>query len=186
MQIEVTVNGAALQVPGDAQGFIQTTAGGLVLPSSSFTRPANTTAYASGQLVANSTTAGSVVPLSWTVARVAGGSGMVRRATVRKSGTSLTNAQFRLHLYTVSPTVANGDGGTLSSNQSVSHLGTMDVTVGQAFSDGANGQAAPNVGGEISFALSAGQTIYGLLEARAAYTPVSGETFQVTLEVLQQ
>jgi hypothetical protein len=34
---------------------------GHALASASFTRPADTTAYASGDLVANSTTAGSVV-----------------------------------------------------------------------------------------------------------------------------
>jgi hypothetical protein len=34
-------------------------------PSASFTRPNNTTAYASGQLVANSTTAGSVAPMAF-------------------------------------------------------------------------------------------------------------------------
>ena len=35
--------------------------------SQSFTRPGDTTPYASGDLVANSTTAGSVVPLTFTI-----------------------------------------------------------------------------------------------------------------------
>ena len=77
--------------------------------SQSFTRPNNTTAYASGQLVANSATAGLVVPMAFTV----GGNsipGQFRLSRIRlfKSGTSNSNAQFRLHLYAASPTVANG------------------------------------------------------------------------------
>ena len=45
----------------------------------SFTRPANTTAYTSGYLIANSTTAGSVVPLSLPVARKFGAAGKINR-----------------------------------------------------------------------------------------------------------
>src|SRR5215207_5972656 len=51
----------------------------------SFVRPANTTAYAIGDLVANSTTAGSVTPLSVTGARVANGTGSIVYAGLRKS-----------------------------------------------------------------------------------------------------
>ena len=70
--------------------------------SASFTRPNDTTAYASGDLVANSTTAGSVVPLQIDLGNVAAvGHGITRitRARLTKSGTSPTNANFRIHLY---------------------------------------------------------------------------------------
>ena len=43
---------------------------------------------------------------------------------------------------------------------------------------------APGAGSEISF-VAAATTIYGLLEARAAYTPASGETFTCELELEQ-
>lgn len=82
----------------------------IIVPSANFTRPANTAAYAAGQLVGNSTTAGSVVPLSWVVARVNAGNLYVRRATMLSTGKSITNAAFVLYLYTVSPTIASGDG----------------------------------------------------------------------------
>ena len=39
----------------------------IMSPGASFTRPNNGTAYTSGQLVANSTTAGSIIPLSFKV-----------------------------------------------------------------------------------------------------------------------
>jgi hypothetical protein len=156
-----------------------------LVAASVMTRPADATAYASGDLVANSTTAGSVAPLSFAIARVAAGSGMIRRARIKKSGTGVTNASFRLHLYAASPTPANGDNGAWSTDGAANYLGALDVTVDKAFTDGAVGNGAPVVGSEINFALASGQTIYGLLEARGAYTPGNTETFVVTLEVIQ-
>ena len=157
----------------------------VVAAASQFTRPADTTAYAAGDLVANSTTAGSVTPLSFTVSRVAGGTGLIRRARLKKSGTSTTNAQFRLHLYASAPTIANGDNGAWSTSGAATYLGAMDVTVDKAFTDGAAGQGVPSMGSEIVFDLSSGTTLRGLLEARAAYTPGNAETFDCSLEVLQ-
>jgi hypothetical protein len=157
-------------------------------PSSNFTRPANTTAYASGQLVANTVTAGSVVPLSWTAARVAAGSFMIRRAKLKKSGTTITNATFRLHFFESAPGLTNGDGGTLATNEN-GYLGAIDLDMtganGHVWLDSATVIGVPNVGSEMNAKLASGQTIYGLLEARGAYVPVSGETLTVTLELLQ-
>jgi hypothetical protein len=145
--------------------------------SASFTRPADVTAYASGDLVANSTTAGSVVPMAITAGQVANASFQVRRVRIRKSGTSTTNASFRLHLYNASPTPANGDNGAWSTNQAANYLGAIDVTVDKAFTDGAAGQATTEI--------NAKGALYGLLEARGAYTPASAEAFTVSLEVMQ-
>lgn len=173
---------------GAVSGSTLVVVGLAVCPSSNFTRPNNTTAYASGQLIANSVTAGSVTPLSWTAARVAAGSGFVRRARLVKSGTTITNATFRLHLYGASPTVANGDGAAWSTNRS-SYIGSVDLdmtaSTGRVFTDSAEVIGIPAVGNEINFTLTSGQTIYGLLEARAAYTPVAQEVFTVELEIVQ-
>jgi hypothetical protein len=71
----------------------------LIERVASFTRPADTTTYASGDLVANNTTAGSVVPLTFTaVTRSAGDSVRIERARINTSNALLTNASFRLHL----------------------------------------------------------------------------------------
>jgi len=151
--------------------------------STSFTRPADTIAYASGDLVANSTTAGSVVPMTFAIGRNAGTlGGMIRRIRLRKTGTSTTNAQFRLHLYSSSPTPSNGDNGAWLTDQAANYVGAIDVTCDKVFTDGAAGNGVPVVGSEINFTAA---TYYGLLEARAGYTPASGETFNVLLEVIQ-
>lgn len=156
----------------------------LINPSSNFTRPNDTNAYTSGDLVANSTTAGSVVPLSWTAARVAAGNFFIRRVRVTTSSTSITNASFRVHFYTSSPTPANGDNGAWSTNVS-GWVGAMDVTVNEAFTDGAMGTGVPNNGSEMGVALASGQTLYALIEARAAYTPTAQEVFTVVPEIYQ-
>lgn len=159
--------------------------GSIVTPSANFTRPADTTPYTLGDLVANSTTAGSVTPLSWTAARVAAGSLYVRRVRLLKSTTSTTNALFRLHLYSASPTgIANGDNGAFSTN-AAGYLGGCDIQVSRVFVDGAWGAGVPITGAEINVALTSGQTIYGLLEALAGYTPGDSEVFTATLEVQQ-
>lgn len=148
----------------------------------SFTRPANVTAYAAGQLVANSTTAGSVAPLSFTIRPENRGS-MIRRVRIKKNGTSITNASFRVHIYEPAPiTCANGDGGVWSTNQMANYVGSVDVTLDKAFTDGAQGVGAPASGSEINFDVGMCNV---LLEARGAYTPNSGEIFTVELELVR-
>jgi hypothetical protein len=155
------------------------------IPTANFTRPSDTTAYASGDLVANSTTAGSVTPMTLTVARVAAGSGMLRKVRLRKSGTSITNASFRVHFYRSSPTVTNGDNGVWLSNQVANYLGAMDVSSMTAFSDGATGNGVPMTGFEINFKLPSGSDLFCLIEARGAYAPANAEVFTLEVEVLQ-
>lgn len=152
--------------------------------SASKVRPANTTAYATGQLVADNVTAGSVTPFSLTAARVAAGSGVIRKVRLTKTSTGIANAAFRVHFFSAAPTVTNGDGGTFLPNGVANYLGSADITMDRALSDGAWG--ASDVGmTDISFKLSSGTTVYALIEARAAYTPTSAETFTVIVEALQ-
>ena len=153
----------------------------LLTPSASFTRPADTTAYASGDLVANSTTAGSVVPMTFTI-RPENRQALIRRVRIKKSGTSIANASFRLHLYNTSTiTNANGDNGAWSTNNVANYVGSVDVTLDKAFTDGAQGVGAPSIGSEMNYDNG---LCYGLLEARNAYTPASAEIFTVELEMI--
>ena len=177
--IQAAVEGAT---PAGAN-HIGEVGGRIANPSANFTRPNDTTAYAVGDLVANSTTAGSVTPLSWTAARVATGSFMVRRVRLKKSGTTATSGSFRIHLYETSPTVTNGDNGAWLSIHA-GYLGYFDLTV-VAFSDACAAIAAPAVGSEACVAVASGQTIYGLIEARGAYAPAAQEVFTVVLELIQ-
>jgi hypothetical protein len=140
--------------------------------SARFTRPSDTTAYASGDLVANSTTAGSVAAMSFPVSA---GARQIRRVRIHTSSTNVTNAAFRVHFYGATVTAANGDNGAWSTSGAASYLGSVDVTVDKAFTDGAFGSAT----GEIN---CGGPNLYALIEARGAYTPTSAGVFNVTVE----
>jgi len=153
--------------------------------SASFTRPNDTTAYASGDLVANSTTAGSVTPLQFAMPSKAGqGQTIIIRLRMSKTGTSVTNASFRVHMYESSPTPSNGDNGAWLTDKAASYLGNIDVTTDKAFTDGAAGFGAAAAGAEMRLRLSSGSTIFGLVEARGAYTPAAQEVFTITFETL--
>lgn len=143
----------------------------------SFTRPSDTTAYADTDLVANSTTAGSVVPLSWVLPY--GHTYLLHGIRLRKSGTTATNGSFRLHLYAASPVPTNGDNGTWLTTQVDDYLGNTGTVVMLGFSDG-SGVTAPLTTPLGIYGL-ASRTIYGLLEAKAAYTPASAEVFTAQL-----
>jgi hypothetical protein len=158
--------------------------------SSTITRPADTTAYASGDLVANSVAAGSVTNLQFTtLARISGGSGVIVGAQIQKSTNSVTNAAFRLHLFNTAPTYTSaGDNSAMTTVVVASakgYLGYIDISAMVGFSDVAWGSGAPdNSRGGIPYVATA-QIIYGLLEARGAYTPGNAEVFTVTLDALQ-
>lgn len=153
--------------------------------SATLTRPADVTAYTAGDLVADSTTAGSVTPLQFTIARNAAGSARILRARLAKSGTVASGIAFRLHLFAGAPTVANGDNGALqlATKTGVKYLGALDVFRWIGANDGALGVGAPAEGAELDVALASGQVVYGLMQALTAYTPASQETFAWTLEV---
>ncbi len=174
-----------MSVPGSYVGPLLLSANSTVVSAPVMTRPADTTAYAVGDLVANSTVAGSVVPLALPIARANNTPSTLRRVRLKKSGTSLTNAQFRVHFYRKLPTLANGDNGAWSTSES-HYIGSVDITMDKAFTDGAKGFGIPSVGSEmIALPDDDLQVVYALLEARAAYTPVSGEQFTLTGEVFQ-
>lgn len=183
LRVELPTDGTGVVGLNASEAHVGQVGGKLVVASANFTRPANTDPYASGDIVANSVTAGSVTPMSFSVARVSGGSGMVRRARLRKTDTSTTNAAFRLHLYSGSPGASNGDGAAWLTSLS-GYMGSIDITADKVFTANAAGQGVPGVGVEMSFVATA-LVIYGLLEARAAYTPASAEVFTLELEVIQ-
>jgi hypothetical protein len=162
-------------------GFKTTTA------SASFTRPADTTAYADTDLVANNTTAGSVAAMQFTgfIDRNQR-SGRIVGARIHKSGTTVANASFRLWLLSSEPGVANGDNGTITLATCTTVLGSIPVaaTAFKAGTAGSVGHGAPDIGTAVRFNLAGTQDsviLYGYLEAEAAYSPASAEVFTVTI-----
>lgn len=152
-----------------------------MLPTAFFICPAGTPTYVIGQLVANSATAGSVVYPPFTISRVTGKGGMLRRVRLRKTGTSIVSASFRVHLYRSQPTFSNGDNAAWLTDQSANYVGSLDVTCDRVFTDGASGNGVPNIGSEINFT---SDVYYWALEARAAYQRAASEQFTIEFEDL--
>jgi hypothetical protein len=167
------------------ENMIGKVVGIITNPTASVTRPNDTNAYAVGDLVANSVTAGSVTSPSWaTATRVAAGNARILKTRLSKTGTGVSGAAFRVHFFSVSPLPpTNGDNGVFVPAGAANHLGYMDIFSMIQCTDGAVGESP--VGSDISFALGSGQTIYALLEARGAYTPIANEVFTITPEIAQ-
>lgn len=160
---------------------------GFFALAASFTRPADTTAYASGDLVANSASAAVALELPLAF-RAAGQAVRIERVRLRKSGVTLTNAVFRVHLFRSAPTLTANDNsafdngsGVLAISDIAGYVGTVDVTMNYAAVAGASGVGAPGTGSAIT-CQGTGTSLWAVVEARAAYAPANGETFTVTIE----
>lgn len=149
--------------------------------SDSFNRPADTNDYADNDLVANSTTAGQVTPLEFSVTPGNGRGFEIIGATLQKSGAGVTGATFELYLFAQEPTTAVGDNAafTPASFTTSGFIGVVAFPAMTAFSDDAR---AVKYSESLPVYLSADSTIYGLLVTAAAYTDeASEETFTATI-----
>lgn len=198
--VSVAMQGLAYGALGeDAQAVTAATPlpawspGGLLTVTASVVRPADTTAYAAGDLVANNVTAGAVAPLELIgTTRAAGEAVRIERVRLRKSGTGLSNAAFRVHLFRKAPVVSVGDNGVFNASGILAladidgHVGSVDVVMDLAAAIGARGVGLPSSGSGMTCESAGGvgheTSLWALIEARGAYAPVSGETFYVTLE----
>ncbi len=153
--------------------------------SATFTRPNDANAYTAGDLVANNTAAASAAAMSFVAAGQAPFT--VPAFRLQKSGTSVTNAQFRLHLYgfgtpTFTGTGDNGVYGTVVATGVANWLGSFDGTFVNKQADGCACLMVPTEGVIMPRLVGdAGQTVYALLEALAAYTPGAQEVFTAAM-----
>ncbi len=165
------------------------------LAADGFQRPNNATAYGIGTLIANSATAGSVVPLRFSVFRnpdSGGGSGVQIAAMKMTNGQSGGKITANLHLFDSEPTVTNGDGGAFEPvGDGSTWLGMLSVVTDAKHSAGQTGRGLPIVNNTFAAPLIATlanppvEWVWGLLEATAAYTPVANEQIAVALELTQ-
>lgn len=159
----------------------------IVAAGSTMTRPADTTAYANGDLVANSTTAASVTAFSFTAARATDVAMVVRKCRLSKSTTGITQPFFRVHLFNQNPVASaptNGDNGAFVPANKAGWIGALDVSCTLVFGDGASGIGSDTYGAGIIIPPASGtQTIYALLEARGAYAPGNAEVFTLELHI---
>lgn len=152
------------------------------ISSATTTRPNDTSAYTAGDLVANSVTAASVVPLSWVV--TGDSPFFISRIRLQKSSTGMTNPSFRLHVFDSIPAITTtGDNGAIVADVTgvTKWLGSYAGTMATAFLDGSAVDCLPTQAIFARTYFGGPGTLYGLIEATAAYAPGAQEIFTATL-----
>lgn len=134
--------------------------------TSTFNRPADTTAYAANDAVADNVTAGSVTKQS---AAIAFGKGTIRRVKVRKSDQTVATPTLRIWFWDATFAVGAGDNAAFTAPLQDS-IGFVDVAVTSAGSDDAVGWTAC----EIPFVAG---TLFWLAQTLSIFTPANAETF---------
>jgi hypothetical protein len=183
------LNGSGAAVPVAAATPFPVTAGvsaSITNPTSVLTRPADTSAYAQNDLIASSTTAGSVVVPSFAIANTAGGAAIHRLQLATNKTSGWDGVVLRVRLWTTAPTYTNGDNGAWAvATGAAGALGSFDITLAQ-YADGASGRGIPAVGTVIHVKLASGTSIFWDVQytSAAALTPASGQTFTLTAEVV--
>lgn len=151
-----------------------------------FTRPANTTAYAIGDVVgadpaANMEFAG--------CARLKGGGARLLGVTLHKSTKTTTDADFDLYIFDAAPTAIADNAEWLPSD---AEARTIVACIRFANADAAQTGGSTNATGAVwqksvpalpVVCASTSTTLYGALVARAAHVPASAEVFAVTLHL---
>lgn len=169
--------------PGVTNGVVAPITGTATNPTSTLTRPANTTAYATTQLIGSSTTAGSVVVPSFAIANAAG-SAVIPRLRLSTNATTGWGTTLTVNLWSAAPTYTNGDGGTYAvATNGAKHLAQYSCTLTQ-YGDAASGECSVSVGNFAMVTLASGTSIFWDLQTTGSATPISGQTFTLIPELL--
>lgn len=167
----------------------------IIIPSASFTRPADVTPYSAGDLVANNVAAGSVTPLTWSLQGLRGITGIaISQVRIKKSTVTATLATFLLHLLAGPDAVTAGDNSPFNIANANNYLGNtpLDMATGaiSRFTTGELFKQFPLLLGTAYADQSVGTStgvvnnvLYGYLEATAAYVPASAEVFTIGLGI---
>lgn len=153
--------------------------------ATSFTRPADTTAYAAQDVVSNSTSSPAVLTFA-AAGRYPGSSGIILSARHMKSSTSTSGATYRLHLYRVAPTaIADNAPFTMLYANRANRVGFIDF-LHSAAGAGSDCTNALSTFVNLPFLCEASTVnLFGILTVTGAYTPTSGEQHYVELHVAQ-
>lgn len=167
------------------------TPGGFKAVSVTFTRPADTTAYAQYDLIAPSTSAASAVVTLAGAVRAPGEAFRVDKAALRISDPLLKGKTVRIHAWRTAPTLSVGDNGAFNASDAgalavadiAGYAGSIDVTFDKSGTVGAKGFGTTADGSAIYLEPSTGVDAFLTFEVRTSggFTPVSGASFIATL-----
>lgn len=157
----------------------------LVTVSAMITRPADTTAYASGDAFANSTSAPTAGGFTLTsVARASGGSGIILGAVISMSGPNAgAPINGELWIFDQAVTAINDNAAfAISDAEAQTLVALIPFTANRS---GGNNAVAfiPNI--MAGFTCIGSANLRFLVKVVAAYTPASGEVMSVRAMILR-
>jgi hypothetical protein len=156
-------------------------AGLQTIATASFTRPADTTAYAAGDAVSNATSSPTILTFAG-AARANGGSGLILSARHSKNNTTAANYRLWLWRETVAAVNDNAQFALLWANRA-NRIGFIDFahTTGGTGSDSSSSLATFQ---NLPFTAT-GTALFGQLTTPGGYTPASGEQHFIELAIAQ-
>ena len=164
------------------------------ISTTNFTCPSSAAAHAANAVVSNSTTAGTYLTFS-NVLPVSAGDGYVvavRASTYASTGSPSTfSTALRLHLYKNIPdaSVSLNDNAafTLKNADWANRIGYVDLSGWTSAGTGSDTSICfgsfPGTGANLPLELASGSTtLYGIVETRAAFTPIASQVFYFSLK----
>jgi len=156
-----------------------------VVLTQSYTRPADTNTYAAGDVVAESTSAATILTFTG-FAKAAGLGATIQAVTFVDSAAQTLKPEFELYLFDTAPTMQNDNVAWAPSDSEMEKCLGVIALPSQLFKTaGANGVISVDGPGRPIQCASSVSSIYGILVTRNAYVPISGEKFVIRLHVSQ-
>jgi hypothetical protein len=150
--------------------------------STTVTRPDNTDAYASGDVIGTAVSA----TLTFAAASLQQASLLVIGAALRLSVGAVPSGMstFRLHLYTAAPTaIADNAAFNIPSGDRAAYLGFVELPAPLDLGDTIHAQNDDLA--KLARIEDTSGRLFAVLETRGAYTPAALTIYTVTLDVLR-
>ena len=173
----------AMRVEGVTSGDPVLGVGYFVTVSTDVTRPADTTAYAVGDALSDSTSAPTSGGFTFTsAARTSGGSGIITDAIITTAADAATLLQGEIWLFNQAVTNINDNAAFAVSDAEIKTcVGKIPFTLEDAGNNGFYHAQNLNIG----FTCSGTANLRFLVKVKNAYTPISAEVFTFVLKILQ-
>jgi hypothetical protein len=153
--------------------------------TATLTRPNDTTAYAAGDQVADSTSAPTILTFS-NCGRTSGGSGVIVGATLIDHSNQATAPDLELWIFNTTATPNNDNAAFApSDNTADTCIGVIHFTASYAGDSATSGNKFYDAGPFSIPYVCTTTDLYGMLVVRNAYTPTAQEVWKVALRLLQ-
>ena len=155
---------------------------GTITSKVTYTRPADTTAYAVDDYSSNSTSSPTTGGLTFTMARASGKGGILTDVIITSSNNAATTLQGELWLFDQAPTAGNDNVTWALSDADVLNLVAV---IPFSLIKEANNSWAHIQNLNIGYTCVGSTNLRGLVKVKNTYTPASSEVIGITLKGVQ-